>query len=118
MTRDWPAIRGREARRRRCSGCRDIFSEQGGQLIRRPRSAEEVALHLGAAETANLAELFDGFDALGGGDHAELGAQAGHGPDDGRAIAFFADVLDETAIDLDFGDILVDKPKPSGSVSS
>ena len=71
-------------------------------------SAEEVALHFGAAVIADHAVLFDSLDPFGRGSHAERRSKTGNGFHDRRTIAFFTEVLDEAAINLD----LVERESP------
>ena len=50
--------------------------------MRRTRSAEQVALHLRAAEILHSVTLLQGLDPFGSRDHVAVGGDADHRPDD------------------------------------
>src|ERR1700733_3434693 len=73
-----------------------------GQFADRARRTEIEPLHLRAAFGPNEIELLLSLDALSGGFHAETGAQACYGADDGGSVRAGRDFSHERSIDLDF----------------
>src|SRR6201995_1485712 len=75
--------------------------EERGDFARRPRRAEQIALHLRAAFGAEDAGLLVGPPAFRNRDHTEIFAEARHRADDGDAVVLASELLDEGAVDLD-----------------
>ena len=69
--------------------------------MRRARRAEQIALHLRAAEILHGFALLQGLDAFRGRDHVAVGGDADHRADDRGRGGIAGHFLDEAAVDLD-----------------
>src|SRR6516165_5020948 len=84
-----------------CSRLLGRYAEQSFDVGGRLRRAEQVTLHLGAAEPAQQLALRLGLDAFGRRRHVERGGNVHHGLHDRRGTVGFGNVADKAAVDLD-----------------
>src|SRR5262245_25092523 len=77
------------------------LGEELPDLIRRPRVAEQITLHLGAADRLQRLHLLLGFHAFRGRRHVEAFCQSGDSIHDRKRFCTIGKILDERAVDLD-----------------
>ena len=75
--------------------------QQGGNLARGQRSAEDIALHLGASLGPDLRELVVRLDTFGRRRRAKAARQSANSPHDGSAALTCRKIANKGSVDLD-----------------